>query len=126
MVRRFFTWTELVAEDLDDRTGILFPSESIILASPILDRTAFLSKKRTLILTDFPRLICIKETLTKVTLKAEVFIASTAKGPSTQTFVRADTEGDKIFTIKTVCPPSSFRRVLDTDWRPRPTVAKNV
>ena len=92
------------------RTGILLPSESIILASPILDRTAFLSKKRTLILTDFPRLICIKETLTKVTLKSEVFIATTAKGPSTQSFVKADTEGDKIFVVKTVSPRSSLYR----------------
>ena len=88
----------------NNRTGILLPSESIILASPILDRTAFLSKKRTLILTDFPRLICIKETLTKVTLKSEVFIATAAKGSSTQSLLKADTEGDKIFTVKTVCP----------------------
>lgn len=85
------------------RTGVLLPTETIILASPILDRTAFFPKKRTLILTDYPRLICIKEALAKVTLKSEVLIAPAKKGSPTQaSFVRTETEGERGFTVKTV------------------------
>lgn len=85
----------------DRRTGILLPSETILFASPVLDRGGFLSKKRTLILTDYPRLICIKETVHRVTLKSETFL-STASGSGKPTFLRADAEGDKVFYVRTV------------------------
>lgn len=109
------------------------PSETILCASPILDRTGFISKKRTLILTDYPRLICIKELPNKVTLKSEVFLGTSASGKSSNgtsnsgitatggngngngnnsrlIFIKAEMEGEKCFMVKTVSIklPSSF------------------
>lgn len=67
-----------------------------------------------MILTDYPRLICIKETDTKVTLKSEVIIVPPSDGPSNGTnglqkshlgklvFVKADMEGEKNFLVRTV------------------------
>lgn len=92
------------------RTGILLPRETILFASPVLDRGGFLSKKRTLILTDYPRLICIKETVHRVTLKSETFIANPGSSAK-PTFLRADAEGDKIFLVRTVRQFLWLRRV---------------
>lgn len=108
------------------RSGILRPDELIICASPILDRTSFISKKRTLILTDYPRLICIKETDTKVTLKSEVIIiTSPVSSNGTKSnwnsnvgklvFVKAEIEGERNFLVKTVIFFTFLLRIVDTD-----------
>lgn len=72
----------------------------------MLVRRGFLSKKRSLILTDFPRLICIKDAPTKVTIKSEVYLGAALKGgvtkPGAVAFVKAEKEGDRILVIKTV------------------------
>jgi hypothetical protein len=98
----------------DYRTGVLLPSETILFASPVLVKRGFLTKKRNLILTDYPRLICIKETPLKVTLKSEVFVGAALRGgvtkPGAMAFVRAETDGDKSFMIKTVRSSSASSR----------------
>ncbi|KAK4699382.1 succinate dehydrogenase (ubiquinone) flavoprotein subunit, partial [Phenoliferia sp. Uapishka_3] len=90
------------AEPVTKWTGVLLPRELILFASPILDRGGFINKHRTLILTDYPRLICIKETMAKVTLKSEVFLG--VKSPpkaGVQTFIKAEAENDRVFTVRT-------------------------
>ncbi|ORY76542.1 hypothetical protein BCR35DRAFT_305789 [Leucosporidium creatinivorum] len=88
------------------RSGILLPTETIVFASPILVRRGLFTKKRSLILTDYPRLICIKDAPTKVTLKSEVFVGAALKGgvtkPGAVAFIKAEREGERGFIIKTV------------------------
>lgn len=75
-------------------------------------------KKRSLILTDYPRLICIKDAPTKVTLKSEVFLGAALKGgvtkPGAVAFVRAEKEGERGLVIKTV----SWLRRCSEEARP--------
>lgn len=89
-----------------NRTGILLPTETIVFASPVLVRRGLFTKKRSLILTDYPRLICIKDAPTKVTLKSEVFVGAALKGgvtkPGAVAFIRAEKDGHSGFFIKTV------------------------
>lgn len=92
---------------------MLLPRELILFASPILDRGGFINKQRTLILTDYPRLICIKETATKVTLKSEVFLGVNAPPKAgTSTFIKADAENDRVFTVRTVRREPAFPALL--------------
>lgn len=89
-----------------NRTGILLPTETIVFASPVLVRRGLFTKKRSLILTDYPRLICIKDAPTKVTLKSEVFVGAALKGgvtkPGAVAFIKVEKEGHSGFVIKTV------------------------
>ncbi|CAO1617546.1 unnamed protein product [Parajaminaea phylloscopi] len=59
--------------------GLLLPSEAVLYAAPATHRrtgTAKLqSKRRMLILTDFPRLLCVKEDATSLKVKSEVLLA---------------------------------------------------
>ncbi|GAA5866043.1 hypothetical protein JCM3774_000004 [Rhodotorula dairenensis] len=65
------------------------------------------SKPRTLILTDYPRLLCIKESPEKVSVKSEVFLGSAARtaprreGISTFVSVEPSSKDANGFTVKT-------------------------
>lgn len=65
--------------------ALLLPSEAVLYASPTIHRktgTANLqSKRRMLILTDFPRLLCVKEDATSLKVKSEVLLAMPALFP---------------------------------------------
>ncbi|KAI5481862.1 hypothetical protein MNV49_000139 [Pseudohyphozyma bogoriensis] len=89
------------AELVTKWTGVFLPQETIVLTSSILDRTGFLTKKRTLILTDWPRLVCIKESLDKVSIKSEVGFGQGGGGGATLRFLKAGAEGDRQFWVKT-------------------------
>ncbi|KAK4051522.1 serine/threonine protein kinase [Microbotryomycetes sp. JL221] len=86
-------------------SGVLLPSETITFASPIQVKRGLFTKKRSLILTDHPRLICIKDGPTKVTLKNEIYLGKSLRGgitkPGAVAFVKAETDGDKILVIRT-------------------------
>lgn len=86
-------------------TGVLSPTEMITFASPVLVKKGLIKKKRALILTDYPRLICIKDSPTKVSLKSEVFLGQALKGgvtkPGASAFIKALTEGDRVIVIRT-------------------------
>lgn len=62
--------------------ALLLPSECVLYASPTIHRktgTANLqSKRRVLILTDFPRLLCVKEDAACLKVKSEVLLATLA------------------------------------------------
>lgn len=107
----FFVFQLAADVSFSCRTGVLLPRELILFASPVLDRGGFLNKQRTLILTDYPRLICIKETPTKVTLKSEVFLGvKPSSKAGAATFIKAEAETDRVFTVKTVRFASLFPR----------------
>lgn len=59
--------------------ALLLPHEALLYAAPILHRQAGAfrtnSKKRQLLLTDFPRLLCVKETNDQLKVKSEVILA---------------------------------------------------
>lgn len=59
--------------------ALLLPSESLLYASLVIHKktgTANLqSKRRMLLLTDFPRLLCVKEDAVSLTVKSEVLLA---------------------------------------------------
>lgn len=58
--------------------GLLLPHEVLLYACPIIHRKTgtanMFSKKRLLILTDFPRLLCVKETADALKVKSEVIL----------------------------------------------------
>ncbi|GJN93854.1 hypothetical protein Rhopal_006913-T1 [Rhodotorula paludigena] len=64
-------------------------------------------KPRTLILTDYPRLLCIKESADKITVKSEVFLGSALRGgvrrEGVSAFIHAEPTGKdgRGFTVKT-------------------------
>lgn len=78
------------------------------LPSPPLAPAAPGSKPRTLILTDYPRLLCIKETPEKISIKSEVFLGASARtaprreGVSTFVSVEPSSKDPNAFTVKTV------------------------
>lgn len=78
------------------------------LPSPPLAPPAPGSKPRTLILTDYPRLLCIKETPEKISIKSEVFLGASARtaprreGVSTFVSVEPSSKDSNAFTVKTV------------------------
>ncbi|BGO95195.1 hypothetical protein NBRC10512_000978 [Rhodotorula toruloides] len=65
------------------------------------------SKPRTLILTDYPRLLCIKETPERITVKSEVFLGSALRGgikkecASAFVAVEPSSKDSRGFTVKT-------------------------
>ncbi|GAA5992991.1 hypothetical protein JCM10908_000786 [Rhodotorula pacifica] len=77
------------------------------LPSPPLAPTTPGSKPRTLILTDYPRLLCIKETPDRISIKSEVFLGGSAKtaprreGISTFVSVEPSSKDVNGFTVKT-------------------------
>ncbi|KWU41517.1 hypothetical protein RHOSPDRAFT_22882 [Rhodotorula sp. JG-1b] len=77
------------------------------LPSPPLAPPAPGSKPRTLILTDYPRLLCIKETPEKISIKSEVFLGASARtaprreGVSTFVSVEPSSKDPNAFTVKT-------------------------
>ncbi|KAM0786244.1 hypothetical protein ACM66B_007044 [Microbotryomycetes sp. NB124-2] len=86
-------------------SGVLFPSETITFASPVQVKRGLFTKQRSLILTDHPRLICIKDAPTKVTLKNEIYLGKSLRGGVTKqgavAFVKAESEGDKVLVVRT-------------------------
>ncbi|CAO1627954.1 unnamed protein product [Sympodiomycopsis kandeliae] len=64
--------------------ALLLPQESILYASPVIHRktgTANLqSKRRMLILTDFPRLLCVKEDTDLLKVKSEILLSPPGGG----------------------------------------------
>ncbi|KAK4049942.1 serine/threonine protein kinase [Microbotryomycetes sp. JL201] len=86
-------------------SGILLPSETITFASPVHVKRGLFNKQRSLILTDHPRLICIKDAPTRVTIKNEIYLGKSLRGgitkPGAVAFVKAEHEGDKVLIIKT-------------------------
>ncbi|BGP19729.1 serine/threonine protein kinase [Rhodosporidiobolus nylandii] len=95
------------------------PSSSALSASPSSSSTASSAtansasppsshgaKPRTLILTDYPRLLCIKESPKKVTVKSEVFLGSALRGgvrrEGVSAFIHAEEkDGGRGFVVKT-------------------------
>lgn len=67
--------------------GLLLPHEVLLYACPVVHRKTgtanMFSKKRQLILTDFPRLLCVKETADALKVKSEVILAMPQLVPST-------------------------------------------
>lgn len=69
------------------------------------------TKERTLILTDYPRLLCIKETPKKISIKNEVFLGSALRGgvrkEGVSAFIAVEEIGKegKGFVVKTVSSP---------------------
>lgn len=92
------------------RSNLLHPNETILLSSPVIDRSSFhlFSKKRTLILTDYPRLICIKETSSRVTIKCEIMLGypqgpsliGVGDEPGCAKFAKVEREGEKMFVVR--------------------------
>ena len=87
-------------EEATKWTGLLGPTETILFASSVQVRRGFRTRPRELLLTDAPRLLCIKEMRESVTLKSEVLMGHGAGDG--ERFVKAALESDKIFTVKTV------------------------
>jgi len=81
------------------------------IAPPILPAG---TKERTLILTDYPRLLCIKETPKKISIKNEVFLGSALRGgvrkEGVSAFIAVEEIGKegKGFVVKTVSSLSLF------------------
>lgn len=72
------------------------------------------SKPRTLILTDYPRLLCLKESPNKISVKNEVFLGSALRGgvrrEGVSAFICVEPAGKEEgrgFVVKTVRSPSS-------------------
>lgn len=72
--------------------ALLLPNESLLYACPIIHKTSGpilrnTNKKRQLLLTDFPRLLCVKETNDQLKVKSEVILSIpltlTSKGKAT-------------------------------------------
>ncbi|PWN53252.1 hypothetical protein IE53DRAFT_196725 [Violaceomyces palustris] len=59
--------------------ALLLPSELLLYSCPVIHRRTgagnMFSKRRQLILTDFPRLLCVKETTSTLKVKSEVILA---------------------------------------------------
>lgn len=98
-------------EEATKWSGLLGPTETILFASSVLVRRGFRSRPRELLLTDAPRLLCIKEMEKSVTLKSEVLMGPV--GGEGERFVKAVLETDRVFNVKTVSmihPVISWRR----------------
>ncbi|SCV68054.1 BQ2448_175 [Microbotryum intermedium] len=84
---------------------ILQPSEAILLTSPILIKRSLIKKKRLLLLTSTDRLLCLKESWDKVTIKHEVWLGKALRGGVDKVgvvgFVKAEREGEKGFVLRT-------------------------
>lgn len=67
-----------------DRSRILLPREQVILSGPVMSRHGLFNKKRYLILTDYPRLLVVREAKTRIKIKHEILIGVEAgpKSPS--------------------------------------------
>ncbi len=87
-------------EEATKWTGLLGPTETILFASSVQVRRGFRTRPRELLLTDAPRLLCIKEMEKSVTLKSEVLMGP--GGGEGERFVKAVLETDKVFNVKTV------------------------
>ncbi|KDE03549.1 AGC/PDK1 protein kinase [Microbotryum lychnidis-dioicae p1A1 Lamole] len=85
--------------------SILQPSETILLTSPILTKRSLIKKKRLLLLTSTDRLLCLKESWDKVTIKHEVWLGKALRGGvdkiGTVGFIKAEREGEKGFLLRT-------------------------
>uniref|UniRef100_V5EUS3 non-specific serine/threonine protein kinase n=2 Tax=Kalmanozyma brasiliensis (strain GHG001) TaxID=1365824 RepID=V5EUS3_KALBG len=75
--------------------ALLLPKELMLYTVPVAQKKTgtgkMFTKRRQLILTDFPRLLCVKETATALKVKSEVILAidgSTATGDSAGDFER--------------------------------------
>jgi hypothetical protein len=94
----------LTDQRLPARSNLLKLDETILLSSPVIDRSTFnlLSKKRTLILTDLPRLICIKETSSRVVVKCEIILGEDMPLSDNDAvrFVKVEREGTKNIAVK--------------------------
>lgn len=71
--------TRLYASLATSWAALLLPQESLLYACPVLHKTtsALLrnnTKKRQLLLTDFPRLLCVKETNDQLKVKSEIIL----------------------------------------------------
>lgn len=94
------------------------------LPSPPLAPPAPGSKPRTLILTDYPRLLCIKETPEKISIKSEVFLGASARtaprreGVSTFVSVEPSSKDPNAFTVKTVRSILCCDDARRSDFRP--------
>lgn len=63
-----------------DRSRILLPREQVVLSGPVISRHGIFNKKRYLILTDYPRLLVVREAKTRIKIKHEILIGVEA-GP---------------------------------------------
>jgi hypothetical protein len=93
------------------RLSHLLPSELATLSSMVTDRSGIFSKKRLLILTDYPRLLLARESKTRLKVKHEIFVgqrrvsslAPSSNGQSNlETLVEVKAEGSKGFRVFTV------------------------
>lgn len=92
----------LRANQVEGRDNILMPSEIITFASQVTVRRNLLPRKRTLILTDYPRLLCVRESGHKVTMKSEVFLGRPQGDPTRAVFVKSQADSPRSFVVKTV------------------------
>ena len=102
-------------------SALLLPNENLLLSAPIIQRKTgtgqMFSKKRQLVLTSFPRLLCVKESPSTLKVKSEVILkpppaavpkddpksdATEAQQQYTVTSVEVKTQ--KSFAIHTVSP----------------------
>ena len=103
MPRQFSNWGAL-----------LLPTENLLLATPILQRktvsSQMFNKRRQLVLTSFPRLLCVKESSTALKVKSEIILRPTSTPQQEGSPIEAsqitatsiDAKGSKVFAVHTV------------------------
>lgn len=62
----------LISHLLVIRVEMFLPNELMIYSGPVVQRRGLFHKKRTLIVTDYPRLLCVKEDKSNVRVKHEI------------------------------------------------------
>ncbi|KDN43097.1 hypothetical protein K437DRAFT_237393 [Tilletiaria anomala UBC 951] len=89
-------------------SALLLPRESLLLSAPVIQRKAgagqIFSKRRQLVLTSFPRLLCVKESAAALKVKSEIILCpptSNAEGPGI-TVPQADSQRKHSATQNTV------------------------
>ena len=80
-------------------------------------------KPRTLLLTDYPRLLCVKEAPDKLSVKAEVFLGAALRGgvrrDGVSAFIAVESRGNdgKEFVVRTVRPPLALSLISPSATR---------
>lgn len=103
----------------DKWTACLLPQETVLYTSAVLDKTTLIKKKRQLLLTDYPRLLCLQDAKSKVRTKVEIVLGTKAEptdGPnnndsSIETLQKVTEESPKQFKVQTVGLPKVFTQM---------------
>ncbi|GAC71514.1 3-phosphoinositide-dependent protein kinase [Moesziomyces antarcticus T-34] len=83
-------------------TALLLPKELMLYSTPVAQKKTgagkMFTKRRQLVLTDFPRLLCVKETATALKVKSEVILALPSKAGGSDAGAYLDSAGSSSLT----------------------------